>query len=92
MASRAPALLAVIAVAVPARAGDLIPVPEFSDHEVPISMPPLPDNPGWEWLNVGLLLGALILATYFALVNRSRRGMFVLGIASAAGVARYARG
>ncbi len=82
LASRLPILLAAGLSAVPARAGDLIPVPEFTDHSVPISMPPAPDHPGWEWLNVGLLLGALILATYFSLVSRSRRGLFVLAVAS----------
>lgn len=63
-------------------AGDLIPTPEFSDHDIPISMSPAPDSPGWEWTNVVVLLAALALASYFALVSRSRRALFVLAVAS----------
>jgi NosR/NirI family transcriptional regulator, nitrous oxide reductase regulator len=65
-----------------ARGSDLIPVPDFSEYRVPVSMPPAPDHAAWEWLNVGLLLAALILATHFALVSRSRRGLYLLAIAS----------
>jgi NosR/NirI family transcriptional regulator, nitrous oxide reductase regulator len=76
-----PPLLAA-GLASTARASDLIPVPDFTEYQVPVSMPPAPDHPLWEWLNVGLLLAALCLASYFALVNRSRRGLFLLTIAS----------
>jgi len=63
-------------------AGDLIPTPEFSEHDIPVAMPPDPDSPVWEWTNVVVLLAALALASYFALVNRSRRALFVLAAAS----------
>jgi hypothetical protein len=69
-------------VAIPGHAADLIPTPEFTDHTIPISKPPEPDNPIWEWVNVGVLIAALSLASYFALVNRSRRGLFLLAIGS----------
>ena len=65
-----------------ARAGDLIPTPEFKDHAIPVSMPPAAESMGWEWINVLILLGALCLASYFALVSRSRRGLFLLAVAS----------
>ena len=39
-------LLAVLAVAQGAPGSDVIPVPEFSDHEVPLAMPPDPPS-GW---------------------------------------------
>ena len=65
-----------------ARASDLIPVPDFTEYQVPLSMPPAPDHPLWEWLNVSLLLAALIAASYIALVSRSRRNMFLLTIGS----------
>ena len=45
-------------------------------------MPPAPDSPLWEWANVAVLVVALGLATYSALVSRSRRGLFLLAIAS----------
>jgi len=65
-----------------ARAGDLIPTPEFKDHAIPVSMPPAAESMGWEWINVLILVGALCLASYFALVSRSRRGLFLLAVAS----------
>jgi polyferredoxin len=45
-------------------------------------MPPAPDSPVWEWTNVLVLLAALALASYFALVSRSRRALFVLAASS----------
>jgi NosR/NirI family transcriptional regulator, nitrous oxide reductase regulator len=65
-----------------AHASDLIPIPDFTDYAVPVSMPPAPDHPLWEWLYVSLLLAALIAASYFALISRSRRSMFLLTIGS----------
>jgi len=61
---------------------EFIPVPDFSAHAVPVSIPPAADSNGWEVLNVVLLLGALVLASYLALVRRSRRGLTVLAVAS----------
>lgn len=72
-------LLAAIGVA---GAGDLIPTPEFSRHEIPIAVPPAPGETAGDWLNVGVLVLALTLASYFALVTRSRRYLFLLTIAS----------
>lgn len=74
-------LLGVVGAA-RAWASDLIPTPEFADHAIPISMPPAAESLAWEWLNVLLLAGALGLASYFALVTRSRRGLYLLAVAS----------
>lgn len=63
-------------------AGDLIPTPEFKDHAIPVSMPAAPESMAWEWTNVAILVAALCLASYFALVSRSRRGLFLLAVAS----------
>ncbi len=83
---RAPALLSWAAwgtalAAVPARASDIIPVPDFTDYRVPISVPPAVEHPGWEWFSVLLLALALGLASYLALVRRSRRGVYALTVA-----------
>ena len=67
--------------AVPARASDIIPVPDFTDYRVPISVPPAVEHPGWEWLSVLLLALALCLASYLALARRSRRGVYALTVA-----------
>lgn len=70
------------ALVAPGLAAELIPTPEFRQHNIPVSMPPDPDSIAWEWINVVVLLAALSLASYFALVNRSRRNLFLLAIAS----------
>ncbi|MFW6168854.1 MAG: 4Fe-4S binding protein [Planctomycetota bacterium] len=62
-------------------AGELIPVPSFSDHEVPTAELARADSPVWELVHVGILLAALVLATYFALVLRSRKYLLVLTVA-----------
>jgi polyferredoxin len=65
-----------------AAAGELIPTPEFSDHEIPVATPSQTDSAVWEWINIAALIGGLGLASYFALVSRSRRNLFLLGIAA----------
>jgi ferredoxin len=62
--------------------GQLIPTPEFSDHAIPTTSVPAPSSLGWEYLDVAVLLFALGLATYLALVTRSRRHLFLLTIGS----------
>lgn len=74
---------AMLACALPGSvaAGDLIPTPEFADHPIPIAAPPAPENMAWEWINVAVLVMALCLASYMALVSRSRRGLLALTVA-----------
>jgi NosR/NirI family transcriptional regulator, nitrous oxide reductase regulator len=79
---RGVAFVSAAGAAVSARAGDVIPVPDFTEYTVPISVPAPVEHPAWEWLAVALLVVALGLASYMALVNRSRRGLFALAIAS----------
>jgi polyferredoxin len=80
--ARGLAVVGLFAVPALALAGDLIPTPEFSDHAIPVSTLPAPESSWWEWINVAALVVALSLASYFALVTRSRRGLFVLAGAS----------
>lgn len=70
------------ALSASALASDLIPTPEFAEHAIPVSMPPAAESMAWEWINILILAGALGLASYLALVSRSRRGLFLLAIAS----------
>ncbi len=63
-------------------AGELIPTPPFTNHNVPTTEVPPTDAPVWEMVHVGLLLIALSLASYFALVSRSRKHLLILSIAS----------
>ncbi len=62
--------------------GELIPTPTFSNHEVPTTDVPDTDAALWDVVHVGLLLLALVLASYFALVSRSRKSVLILTIAS----------
>jgi polyferredoxin len=60
----------------------LIPTPSFSAHPIPTADVPDVDSGYWQVADVGLLLAAMVLATYLALVRRSRRLLLVLSIAS----------
>ncbi len=76
-------LIMLTGLATPARAGDLVPVPSFrSGYQVPQTQNPAP-RPEWrEYLDMAALAAGLCLASYLALVKRSRRGLFLLSIAS----------
>ncbi len=63
-------------------AGELIPTPSFSNHAIPTTEVPHTDPSIWQWVDVAILVLALVLASYLALVRRSRRGLLVLSIAS----------
>ncbi|NQT39950.1 MAG: 4Fe-4S binding protein [Planctomycetes bacterium] len=79
-------VLVILAVGIgTACAEELIPTPEFTDHEIPTATHPEPRRSDWpEILDVGVLLIALILASAAALAWRSRRGLFVLTLVSLA--------
>lgn len=65
-------------------AGQMIPTPKFSHHAIPTTSVPVPSWGGWQYLDLTVLLIALCLATYFALVTRSRRHLLLLTIGSLA--------
>ncbi len=58
------------------------PPPEFDEHELPVTTVQKPRRNLYEYLDVAVLLTALLLASYLALKKRSRRGIFLLGIFS----------
>lgn len=60
---------------------DLIPTPSFSHHDIPTAVVPSSASSLWELVDVGLLLVALGVASYFALVTRSRRQLLILTVA-----------
>jgi NosR/NirI family transcriptional regulator, nitrous oxide reductase regulator len=98
------ALLVWMAAAPLARGADLLPLPSFTNHEVPDTQNPAtsaermkyleqtaeaagvelcqPRAGVLDYLDIAALVGCLSLASYFALVRRSRRGLFLLAIAS----------
>ncbi len=70
------------------RAQEFLSRPEIPGHATPdwraAHQRAQPSSPAWEYVHVAALLGALSLASYLALVKRSRRGLFLLTIASLA--------
>lgn len=58
------------------------PPPDFTNHQLPATVQPPADSAAWEYVELGLLTAAMGLAAYLALVRRSRRGLFVLSLAS----------
>lgn len=65
-------------------AAQRFPPPEFTEtgHKLPEITALAPRGPWLEYLDVAVLLLALCLAAWFALGNRSRRGLVALGIFS----------
>ena len=60
------------------------PPPEFTEHQLPPTTTPSPREAYLEYLDVAALFVGLLLATYLAIVRRSRKGLFLLSIASLA--------
>jgi polyferredoxin len=67
-----------------AAAQDLLARPEIPGHETPTTLFPEPRATGLEYLDAALLAAALSTASYLALARRSRRGLFLLTVASLA--------
>ncbi len=63
-------------------AGELIPTPTFSNHDIPTTEVPHTDPAAWELVHVAALVIALSLASYYALVSRSRKHLLVLAVVS----------
>ena len=78
-------LFAVVATAADvAPAQQWYPIPDFTTYKIPETVQTPAPSAGWEYLDLSLLVIALALSSYFALVTRSRRGLFLLTVASVA--------
>src|SRR5450759_2903341 len=74
-------------------AQDRFPRPEFeSGHVYPTNQMPKPRAPGWEYFDVIVLTGALIVTTWLALKKRSRRGLIWMSVFSLAYFGFYREG
>ncbi len=80
----------MLQVAVPAVAQ--IPLPDFTEYEIPDTVHPAASPDWYEYLDLGALVVGLSAASYLALVSRSRRGLFVLAIASLAWLGFWRQG
>ncbi len=58
--------------------------PDFTDHQLPATTTPQSPPPAWDYADLAVLAGGLGLATYLALVRRSRRGLLALTVMSLA--------
>ena len=75
--------LLLMALCAPAVAVERFPPPDFtSGYKIPTTSTPLPRGEWFSYLDTGLLFVALLLAFYFAIVRRSRRGIAGLSIFS----------
>ena len=75
-------LCIVSALSAVLRAEQRFPPPDFTDHELPATHFEPPPIRWMSALDVALLFAGLSLASYFALARRSRKGLFVLTVAS----------
>jgi NAD-dependent dihydropyrimidine dehydrogenase PreA subunit len=75
-----------------ASAAELYRTPSFSQHEIPQTQNPQP-RPQWrEYADMAALAAGLGLASYLALVRRSRRGLFLLAVVSLAWLGFWRKG
>jgi len=74
-------------------AQDRFPRPEFeSGHVYPTNQMPTQRAPGWEYFDVVVLIGALIVTTWLALKKRSRQGLVWMSVFSLAYFGFYRHG
>ena len=74
-------------------AQDRFPRPEFeSGHVYPTNQMPTQRAPGWEYFDVVVLIGALIITTWLALKKRSRQGLVWMSVFSLAYFGFYRHG
>jgi len=72
---------------------DRFPRPEFeSGHAYPTNQMPMQRAPGWEYFDVVVLTGALIMTTWLALKKRSRQGLIWMSVFSLAYFGFYRQG
>ncbi len=77
-------LVLLLTAAVMSRAAEFIPLPTFSSYEIPSTQNPAARAMWRDYLDVAALFAGLSLASYLAVKKRSRRGLFLLTIASLA--------
>jgi NosR/NirI family transcriptional regulator, nitrous oxide reductase regulator len=75
--------MALISLAISqATAAERFPPPDFTDHSLPATAVPPPRAELFQYLDLTAFALALCGASYLAIVRRSRRGLFVLAVAS----------
>ncbi len=72
-------LLAIVATAL---AQQRFPPPDFTDHQMPDTTTPPPTSPLYDWLDLVVLITALVIASYLTLKDRNRTNIFILMVFS----------
>ncbi|GAG08901.1 unnamed protein product, partial [marine sediment metagenome] len=75
-------LILLMVLAHAAMAQELIPIPDFTKYQIKDTINPPGPVQTSEYLDLAALLAGLSLASWFALVKRSRRGLYLLAAAS----------
>lgn len=86
------AAVLVLGLSVPAAAGPVIPIPEFSQYEIPDAVHPAPRGAAGQWLDLGALTAGLVLAALLVHRWRSRWGLYLLAIGSLAWLGCWRKG
>ncbi len=89
------ALLTAVLIFVSARtvfAADLYPTPEFSSHPIPGAQTPAPRQSWRDYADLAFLTAALAAASFLAVKERSRTGLFLLSIVSLAWLGFWRKG
>ena len=74
-------------------AQDRFPRPEFeTGYPYPTNQLPAQRAPGWEYFDVAVLIGALVVTTWLALKKRSRQGLIWMSVFSLAYFGFYRQG
>lgn len=90
---RAATVAAALAAGPLSAADHRFPPPEFeTGHKLPITTTPEPRALALEWLDAGILLLALAIATWLVYRQRSRRGLIALSLGSLAYFGFYRQG
>ncbi|MFC1781713.1 4Fe-4S binding protein, partial [Planctomycetota bacterium] len=78
-----PVIILLIMCSLTLAGSERFPPPEFEgDYELPSTTEPAPRDVFYDYMDVAVLFGALVLSSYLALKNRSRRAIFILTIFS----------
>ncbi len=85
-------LCLLVLLATGASAQDLIPLPDFTEYELRDSTFPAARAAWWELVDLGVLVLGMALASYLAVVRRSRAGLLVLAVVSLAYLGFWRKG
>ncbi len=91
-AKRSAVLCLLVLLTSSASAQELIPLPDFTEYELKDSTFPAVRAASWELIDLGVLVLGMALASYLAVVRRSRAGLLVVAVVSLAYLGFWRKG